>query len=118
MITESVLAAVLAATPLAGSVRQPMSNSAAAKYHVQMGIFEDSSHDMWAYARRADTGKFLKHISVCLQRKDNGRWHTRSCHKTSSMGRVEWILYPHKTYRLYIPATAYHYAKYTGTFGR
>ena len=116
MVTVIVLTASLAAGPVTAPA-SPTATSAAEKYSVTISAFQDSGHYLWAYIRNAETGEFLRYIPVCLERiEDSSQWDTRSCHNTDDGGRVEWLLYAGRIYRLAVPATTYHYARYSSPF--
>ncbi len=111
-----MLTAALAATPVTDPA-SPTVTFAAEKYSVTISGFLELQPRNAAYIRNADTGDFLRHIPVCLERlDDNDLWDTRSCHNTNDVGRVDWFLYAGRIYRFYVPATTYHYANYSGPF--
>jgi hypothetical protein len=73
--------------------------------------------DVWVYRRNAQgIPAGLRYIKVCLQRESGNSYTTRSCKKTSSDGGVSWLLYAGYRYRIYVPPTAYHYARHSGSF--
>jgi hypothetical protein len=73
--------------------------------------------DVWVYRRDAQNIPVgLRYIKVCLQRQSGSSYVTRSCKKTGTSGEVNWLLYAGHRYRIYVPPTAYHYARYSRSF--
>ncbi|GAB2849802.1 hypothetical protein GCM10022221_56580 [Actinocorallia aurea] len=70
--------------------------------------------------KRAGTDRVLRDARVCLQRREvrgyDRRFVTVSCRRTDRYGETAWVIRNNRTYRVFVPGTHHHFAKYTYAF--
>ncbi|MEO5878164.1 MAG: hypothetical protein ABIS86_15170 [Streptosporangiaceae bacterium] len=118
---KRILCLVFASVAVLGTAGPVLAGSAA-KYeaHTDVSWYRDEGFqgiNVWVY--RVDSygdRARLRFIKVCLQRDDGDGFANRSCKKTDEDGNVSWLLYPDYDYRIFVPATAYHYEGYSDSF--
>ncbi|MDX6743722.1 hypothetical protein [Actinocorallia sp. A-T 12471] len=70
--------------------------------------------------QRSDTNRVLRDARACLQRREvrgyDRRFVTVSCRRTDRFGQTGWVLRNNRTYRVFVPGTRTHYARYTYSF--
>ncbi|GAB3659289.1 hypothetical protein GCM10027589_20330 [Actinocorallia lasiicapitis] len=101
-------------------VASPVEASGKYAAYISWNSFDGGEYpglEVWVFRRDAqDTPVGLRYIKVCLERKDGAAYHTRSCKKTDRHGAVSWLLYEGYTYRIHVPATAYHFSNRSESF--
>ncbi|GAA3235591.1 hypothetical protein [Actinocorallia longicatena] len=115
MLGGLMMAAVMAVAPVGAAGAE-----AGGKYYVyedlSLGGYSDTVDSLDVTVHRADTGKTLRYIEVCLQRQEDDHVSTRSCHKTDAWGHTNWKIYQGRLYRIHVTATQYHHPDYSEWF--
>ncbi|ROO89848.1 hypothetical protein EDD29_7557 [Actinocorallia herbida] len=136
--SESTIPAAPPARPAAPSTAVAADSSATAGGRVATAVKDDYLRryrvsvrlDLQDYRRnrslleiqvtRAGTDRVLRDARACLQRREvrgyDRRFVTVSCRRTDRIGQTGWVLRNNRTYRVFVPSTNHHYAKYTYSF--
>ncbi|MCD0451348.1 hypothetical protein LO762_19400 [Actinocorallia sp. API 0066] len=129
--TVESTATVETAPQTVGALAVPMNRAAAPalpnyrRYRVAVDLdLRDYRRDrsvLEVTLKRDGTNKVLRRATVCLQQRQyrsggQRRFRTTSCRTTDRFGQTGWVLRDNRTYRVYVPGTRSHYAKYTYSF--